>query len=33
VNIHPTADGVNDFQHNTSPQSSIRGNRQGLDAP
>jgi hypothetical protein len=23
VNIHPTADGVNDFQHNTSPQSNI----------
>ena len=33
VDIHSTADGVNDFQHNTSPQSIIQGNRQGLDAP
>jgi len=31
VNIHPTADTVNDFEHNTSPRNNIRGNRQGLD--
>ena len=23
VDIHPTADGVNDFEHNTSPQNDI----------
>lgn len=31
VDIHSTTDGVNELEHNTSPQSSIRGNRQGLD--
>ena len=32
VDIHPAADTVNDFEHSTSPQNRIRGNRQGLDA-
>ena len=32
VDIHPTADTVNDFKHNTSLKTIFKGDRQGLAA-
>ena len=32
VDIHSTANRINDFEHNTSPQTIVRGSGRGLDA-